>query len=193
VGQSSAPSVGVPQMTFTQQFANPTVPAARQDRQILWCEFCELKGCNATFLLDDEAAWIQHHAQHLQDRFPRRLMCWFCDHVPFVAAHPSHRSHNFVLRMQHIREHIFSDDRLTSEDMRPDFHIVKHLYEHGLLDDAMFKHAMAYDETPEVYRLSDDGPTSRAMGQFHDLEKERRELKKRRKQEAKQAARSGGK
>lgn len=207
VGQSTAPSVGVPHQTFLQQFPQPpttTTQTAGSDH--LWCEFSALLSCPATFRLDDEARWIDHHAAHLRDRFPRTLMCWFCDHVPFVAATSSFSSSsinrnnnaaaaaNFDLRMRHIRSHIFDDPRLTSEDTRPDFHVVQHLWEEGLLEEGAYRHAMAYDETPVNYRLPGSGSGTGAgvglnlerergpLGQYpgrkeyevHDLEKERR-------------------
>ena len=192
-GQSSAPSVGVPHQTFLQQFGGPAGHGPAHSDGELWCEFSALKNCHATFRLDDEAGWIQHHVRHLEDNFPRQLMCWFCDHVPFVANRQAEALANFEERMQHIKEHIFGDHRLTSDDTRPDFHVVKHLYRHGLLDDAMYNRAMAYDETPAAYRLPGSHSSSSAsplgpqqapppqdMRQYyHELERERREHRQR--------------
>ncbi|GAB1321119.1 SET domain-containing protein 3 [Madurella fahalii] len=137
---------------FVRQFCSNTIPAPPQAGQILWCEFSELMNCCAIFRPDDEAGWIQHHVRHLKDSFPLHLMCWFCDHVMFDAEHTAEGFANFERRMQHIREHIFKD-RLTSDDVRPDFHVITHLHRHGLLSDGMFKHAMSYQGTPERYRL----------------------------------------
>ncbi|KAK4135624.1 hypothetical protein BT67DRAFT_256281 [Trichocladium antarcticum] len=154
-GQSSVPSIGGPHLPFAQQFA--AGPAGHgtlaHGNAELWCEFSELKHCRETFRLDDGAGWIAHHARHLRDSFPARLMCWFCDHVPFVAARPAEAFANFEERMQHIQGHIFGDHRLTSEHTRPDFYVVRHLHRNGLLDDDTYRHAMAYDETPAIYRL----------------------------------------
>jgi hypothetical protein len=189
VGQSSAPSLGLgrPRLPFAGQYLNPVAGARRPD-QILWCEFARLKKCSVTFPLDDEAAWIQHHADHLRDIFPRQLMCWFCDHVPFVAQHPADGFANFEVRMQHVREHIFSDHRLTVRAMRRDLHMVTHLYRNGLLSAERYKAAMEYDETPVAYRLPGSQSSSssslaplgyqpatpRERGQYHDLSREDR-------------------
>ena len=179
VGQSSAPSSGYPPLSFAQQFAaGPLGPGPGAE---LWCEFSELMSCPATFRLDDQAGWIQHHVVHLGYRFPRQLMCWFCDDVPFVVGDPADAAANFYLRMQHIRQHII-DEHLTSEDVRPDFFVVTHLHAIGRLGDRMFKHAMSFDETPEQYRLRrpySPEPTLAAARrdnrvQIHDPESERR-------------------
>ncbi|KAL2021557.1 hypothetical protein VTK56DRAFT_7056 [Thermocarpiscus australiensis] len=194
VGQSSAPSVGFAGPTFEQQFV--AGPAALQgaDRSELWCEFSELKSCPARFRLDDEAGWIQHHIRHLRDRFPQQLMCWFCDHVRFIAEHPAEGFATFELRMQHIRGHILDDHRLSSEVMRPDFYVVEHLYQRGMLSESMYRHAMSFDETPEAYRLpgsytySSSSPSPwplgqpsapREKGECYDLEKENRAQRRR--------------
>jgi hypothetical protein len=139
---SSAPSVGVPQMTWIQQFGNPVPPPPRP-HQILWCEFSGLMGCQAIFGLDDEDGWIEHHAWHLNNPFPQRLMCWFCDDFKFVAENPADRHDNFVQRMQHVRGHILEEDRLTSEDIRPDFHMVQHLYACRLISKEKYDWAMS--------------------------------------------------
>jgi hypothetical protein len=187
VGQSSAPSRGGPRVPFAG-LPNPSTGPRRSD-EILWCEFARLKNCRATFPLDEEAAWIQHHVDHLRDLFPRQLMCWFCDHVPFVAQHPSHGFANFEERMLHVRGHIFDDPRFTIRAMRPDLHMVTHLYQNGLLSHERYKAAMEYDETPAACRLpgsqshsssSAQAPlgyqtvVARERGQYHDLVREER-------------------
>ncbi|KAK3371690.1 hypothetical protein B0T24DRAFT_333343 [Lasiosphaeria ovina] len=193
VGQSLAPTrsiAGHPHRTLVQQLAaGPDYAGHGQPQQqnsfVLWCEFCVLKGCQVTFRGDDEAGWIEHHARHLEDRFPARLMCWFCDHVPFVASQPAERRANFELRMQHIRAHIFDEYQL-SDHMRPDFFVIEHLHKHRLLDEETFRYAMQYNELPAEFRLPPEEPSllpsSRPLGQsqpydrgqFHDLEKENR-------------------
>ncbi|KAL2257221.1 hypothetical protein VTK26DRAFT_468 [Humicola hyalothermophila] len=231
VGQSTAPSVGIPWQTFLQQFPVPGGGSANSNPTAtgplhgggdhLWCEFSELQNCRAIFRLDEEEAWIDHHAQHLRDNFPPQLVCWFCDHVPFVATaarapsyYSSPRDHlaaaaaaaaaaNFELRMRHVRQHIFDDPRLTSEDCRPDFFMIEHLFQNGLLAEEDYMHAKAYNELPENFRLPGDssraqwpsssssrGPLGlhsssnggrewdrereRGCYQYHDLERERR-------------------
>ncbi|KAL2131254.1 hypothetical protein VTI74DRAFT_2381 [Chaetomium olivicolor] len=193
LGGHTAPSVGTPPLPFIEPFGvpghTPMLPG-----QILWCEFSQLLHCPATFRLDDIAGWIQHHIDHLGGRFPREFMCWFCDYYPFVATQPGERPMNFERRMQHVRNHIFDDYRLTYEDTRPDFFLIAHLHANGLLDDDTYSHAMSYNEAPAVYQCpgthSNSSPSSsrplghrsaasRECGQYYDLEKERRAERRR--------------
>ncbi|KAK3387216.1 hypothetical protein B0H63DRAFT_153182 [Podospora didyma] len=181
VGKTTAPPRSVALgRNLVQQIA--AGPAGGQDDFILWCEFCELKNCAQTFRGDDEAGWIAHHADHMGDNFPEQLMCWFCDHVPFVADRPTERRANFDLRMQHIRAHVF-DEYQAAQQMRPDFFVVEHLHKHGRLDEDTFMHAMGYNELPEALRLPDSDPEPpslfRDQVQFHDLERERRQDRRR--------------
>ncbi|KAK3315352.1 hypothetical protein B0H66DRAFT_342478 [Apodospora peruviana] len=195
VRSSVVPPRAAPHPSFAQQFNN--VPAEEPAPEthgdfMLWCELSELKGCNASFRGDDVNAWIYHHAHHLRDRFPGKLMCWFCDDVPFVADNPADRWANFCLRMEHIRGHIF-DEGLTPNHMRPDFHIIKHLGGHNELEEEVYTSAMAYDELPPGLRLP--GETCRPLGQPHyqapaedrdngqyiDLEREERRRRRREK------------
>ncbi|KAK4252037.1 hypothetical protein C7999DRAFT_27276 [Corynascus novoguineensis] len=155
--------------------------------QTLWCEFVELLGCTATFRLDEEVEWIQHHEDHLGNNFPRKLMCWFCDFVPFNAQHPKEAFANFEVRMQHIRGHILDDHRLTSEYMRPDFHLIQHLYRKRRLRQDRYRQAMGYSELPEEFQIPGDHPQShRALGQrpevyVDDLAKEDRRRRREKK------------
>ncbi|EAQ83986.1 hypothetical protein CHGG_10390 [Chaetomium globosum CBS 148.51] len=181
-----------PLRTFLQQFPTPGA-GPRSPGQTLWCEFFGLLECPATFGLDEEDEWIRHHVEHLENRFPQTLMCWFCDHVPFVAEDPRNAYANFVERMQHVRSHIVYD-YWTSASTRRDLHLVKHLHDDGVLNPDQFEVAMQYDETPESCRLTGDHsypPSSSSyqqpLGQsvrveFHDLKKEERERRRQQKQ-----------
>jgi len=182
-----------PPLTFVQQFHTPGTGPLRPG-QILWCEFFGLLECPARFRLDEEAEWIQHHVEHLGNRFPRTLMCWFCDHVPFEVKDHRNAFANFEERMQHVRGHIL-DDHWTSEHTRRDLRLVTHLHDHGILNPDQFKVAMEYDETPDLYRLTGDHsypPSSSSyqqpLGQavrveFHDLKKEERERRRQKQQQ----------
>lgn len=99
------------------------------------------------FREDEEDAWIEHHARHLRDRFPQQVACWFCDDVPFVSERRADRYTNFVWRMQHIHDHILNDKQ-TRNNMRPDFHIIQHLWEHELIDGEIFNRAINYSKLP---------------------------------------------
>jgi hypothetical protein len=180
-------------------------PPPRAD-QILWCEFSPFTACTATFSLADEAGWITHHVQHhLRDTFPAQLMCWFCDdHKPFVVTHAGDSGYaNFVERMLHVREHILGDHRLGAGEMRRDFHLVKHARVWGGLSEAGYRRAMAYDETPEAFRLPgttttgggmrgareeggrararwvEEGERERERALYYELEKEKRREERR--------------
>ncbi|KAM7208467.1 hypothetical protein V8F20_001148 [Naviculisporaceae sp. PSN 640] len=179
---SSRPTQNGHQPSFAQQFAHvpePT-PEAHGNAFMLWCEFCVLKNCDAMFRGDDEEGWIHHHINHLRDHYPRQLVCWFCDDVPFVAERTEDRYANFILRMQHIRGHIF-DEHQTRNHMRPDFHVIEHLRRHNLIDNDTFNHAMGYDELPPSLRLPGDDSqadgqpqASRDVGQYIVQEESRR-------------------
>ncbi|KAJ9165052.1 hypothetical protein NKR19_g866 [Coniochaeta hoffmannii] len=149
----------------------------------LWCELCVLRDCPVTFPIDQTQEWIEHHCRHLQEQYPSRLMCWFCDHVPFVSARDG-RYGNFRDRMEHIREHI-SSDYMRMDDMRPDFYMINHLGERGIIDAAMRDIALKFSELPAALRLPGSGahgdaqshdPQRRQPGRSlaFDLDRERR-------------------
>ncbi|KAL2160886.1 hypothetical protein VTH06DRAFT_1083 [Thermothelomyces fergusii] len=172
--RNSQPAVGLgPAQTQTLDTVSPG--------QTLWCEFRGLLGCDAIFRLDNEAEWIEHHVDHLQDTFPEKLMCWFCDDFHFDAARPAEAFANFVVRMQHVRQHIFDYD---SPRVRPDFHLVVHLYQNGTLDEARYEQAMSKTEVPPELRLPGGDSTSSLSSRqprnerdemlAHDLQKEER-------------------
>ncbi|KAK0639270.1 hypothetical protein B0T16DRAFT_462965 [Cercophora newfieldiana] len=176
--QSSVPSTAPARWTAYAGMSQ----AGGNDDFVLWCEFRQLKGCETTFRGDDEAAWIQHHIRHLRESLPNELVCWFCDdHPRFVAGGTSERQSNFEDRMEHVRRHILHDGYWTSDQMRPDFFMVSHMYQSGRLDKNMYDFAMAYTEVPESLRQPewDESRASKSGAVVHDLEKERRHHKKR--------------
>ncbi|KAK4189908.1 hypothetical protein QBC35DRAFT_124347 [Podospora australis] len=190
IGRSSAPSVGGHFQSFAQfAAAGPLAEQASQPQQQLWCEFQDLHNCNARFQLDEQRAWIEHHVEHLFNRYPRQSTCWFCNDPPFVADRPLDAYSKFVERMQHIHRHIIEDDGLTNESVRPDFHFLNHLHNEGLIDEETYRHAMNYDELPRSYQLpganaspsmaSHQRSDPRAQGQMHDLEREERRERRR--------------
>lgn len=182
VGQSTAPVSRAP--TYAGVVGN--VDGGNNDL-VLWCEFRELSACQNTFRYDDVAGWIDHHAQHLNNKFPAELVCWFCDdHPRFVAKRIEDRQYFFEARMEHIREHIRFGDVSESGATRPDFFMMSHLYKYGYLDRRTFEYVMKYNELPLSLQLPIDGKdwTSR-HGHAYDHEKEERQ---RRKQQGKKRA-----
>jgi len=173
---STAPSTAPP----SQWPAYEDMAPAGNDHFFLWCEFHQLKGCNAWFRGNDETAWIQHHINHLKGQFPKELVCWFCDEVPrFVATRDAERETNFWYRMQHIRQHIY--DHAPLDGMRPDFYMVEHMHKIRRIDERTYKDAVAYSELPERWRTPEWGDDSRTSSgaAYTDLEGERRRCRKR--------------
>ncbi|KAK0740567.1 hypothetical protein B0T18DRAFT_330546 [Schizothecium vesticola] len=178
-------------MTFTEQFPGQLGESATNGF-FFWCEFGELMGCDATFRGDDEAGWIRHHVQHLGVQFPRETICWFCDyHTPFVAHHKADRQATFEERMVHIAEHVRSD-YLSINEMRPDFHMLEHLFRHHLISDETYYDARQYTELPRELQHPDAGfahdmssaprHRGRAEGVVNNTEKEDRDhLRKKKK------------
>ncbi|KAK3903859.1 hypothetical protein C8A05DRAFT_32390 [Staphylotrichum tortipilum] len=194
-----------------------TTGTAHRPDEILWCEQIVQRPCGVTFPLDDLDGWIEHNLTHLPGRgtsdadFPSTMWCWFCNDIVFEPRNPGEGYACFVTRMEHIRQHIFDDPHLTSERMRPDFPMVKHLYAHRMLSEACYRAAMAYTEIPlpgEQQSLYSSASTSaRPLGQHrpiwpashrpagvkHDLAKEKRDEKRRAKKKAPASAGGGAK
>ncbi|KAK4456427.1 hypothetical protein QBC42DRAFT_61437 [Cladorrhinum samala] len=160
---SSAPSRG-PRRQPAEQFFNRTAPQPDSrpgHNYTLWCEFGDLVGCRATFRLDQETAWVDHHLEHLQDHCPTQLVCWFCDGGQFTANDAAGAYATFRERMEHIRQHIMQEPMLAVGNMRPDFNLVQHIRQSGLLPESMYQHAIKYDELPDQYRLPVSSSSSR--------------------------------
>ncbi|KAH8906986.1 hypothetical protein BR93DRAFT_968543 [Coniochaeta sp. PMI_546] len=164
--------------------APPLVPAPASHP--LWCELCVTKNCSAIFRIDQTREWIDHHCRHLRDRYPSQLVCWFCDHVPFVATGQTkgERYANFLDRMEHIREHISDEDR-TMDHMRPDFSMINHLADNHIIDEGMRRICLKYSEVPDALRLPDSSASGSTQanqaarrppgpGLAHDLDREKR-------------------
>ncbi|KAK3343722.1 hypothetical protein B0T25DRAFT_305259 [Lasiosphaeria hispida] len=184
VGGSTAPS-DHPRPRFEQQFTYP--PPGTDSSFELWCEFRDLLGCGETFRGNDKASWIQHHAEHLHDKIPAQLMCWFCDDHGFLAERTADRPYNFEQRMEHIHQHMSDDYPYpTLDTMRPDFYMIKHLHKHRLINDGTYNSIIAFTEVPPEYQLPDSDPRplgqakQREQGQCHDLQYEDRRRRRQR-------------
>jgi len=172
-GQSSSSEISsIPprhplQLSFVQTLnqTNPTLapPAALAEApppldysrsDILWCEFCVFMKCDRVYDFNEMTEWIEHHCRHMEDTFPAKLKCWFCDHVPFEAAHERDRLANFHKRMEHVCTHIFDDPHpLTAYDMRPDYYLIQHMRRKGLISGKLYNDAMQYTELPPALRI----------------------------------------
>lgn len=116
---------------------------------ILFCEFVGLDGCDVSFRRHEFWSWVEHiEEEHLRRWLPESCRCWFCDDVKFKASQNNgDRRNTFYQRMEHIHRHIVDDD-CTVEHMRPDFDILRHLYWHNLVDEAVYRWARQYEEGP---------------------------------------------
>ncbi|KAK2018820.1 hypothetical protein LZ32DRAFT_290713 [Colletotrichum eremochloae] len=116
-------------------------------RRMLYCEFQPWTGCQEQFQLDDVDAWIRHtDYEHLQDNFPAKCICWFCDDFVFSTKQCPDARYNFINRMKHIADHILDGDRF--EQRRPDFHYLDHLYTTGKIPRQAFEWAKDANEGP---------------------------------------------
>ncbi|KAI0142376.1 hypothetical protein F4776DRAFT_503703 [Hypoxylon sp. NC0597] len=175
---------------YYNMLPNPTPGTFR-----LPCEFVGLGSCDETFNYDETEAWIEHIiVNHLKDKLPSKAVCWFCDEYPFDAKAPQVRDRrlNFHNRMEHIRDHIVSEGK-TANDIRPDFHMLDHLRQHGLIPETTYHQVRRWHEPslpPEnmrhVYRRDYIPPERRVQQEFSnrvliDHSKEERQRKKERK------------
>lgn len=118
---------------------------------VLPCEFITLETCEVIFELDRTDAWIDHIiTRHLRNRLPARAICWFCDTWTYddtgINFHNNRRL-AFKYRMEHIRSHINAGK--TVNDIRPDFHMLDHLYNHKLISEVDFnRYRKRYHDLP---------------------------------------------
>ncbi|KAJ4414056.1 hypothetical protein N0V85_003317 [Neurospora sp. IMI 360204] len=163
---TTAPSRGPDHPTWVQQFAHGPQGSHNQGGD-LWCEFCVVADCGATFHLNEENAWITHHLTHLNHTLPSTLVCWFCDDYEFSVnerAPPDDRQRNFVDRMRHIHGHIQEDESLTVESMRPDFYMADHMFDNRLIDEDMWRAYKSYTELPRHYQIPGTYQNQRPLG-----------------------------
>ncbi|KAI1192988.1 hypothetical protein F5X97DRAFT_55643 [Nemania serpens] len=115
---------------------------------VLPCEFVGYTVCDQSFGLHDVDAWIDHIVSvHLRHKFPKTVVCWFCDDEVFDSKKGSRES-NFHRRMWHIHDHI-QQQGLTLANMRPDHHLNTHLWNKGLIDDSVYHAVRRYAEVSQ--------------------------------------------
>lgn len=114
------------------------------------CEFYAIGGCEAFFEYDDTEAWVEHIiVDHLQDKLPKRIDCWFCTSYAFSTKDPGVNGDlrlNFQRRMEHIRAHV--KDGKTANDMMPDFHMLDHLLKHDLISEGRYNEVRRWHGLP---------------------------------------------
>lgn len=168
------------------------------------CEFWGWSGCDVEFPLHASRPWIDHNKAHLQNKVPKVALCWFCDQC-FDLTEPSNGlGLGYEARMLHIRDHIIHEN-VNMSDIFPDFAFAAHLHMHRLITNEVYNHAMAWREAirlpngsfilvPNVSSIYDrtfipanrSAQQERAQQLVVDLDKERRAIRKERKQNSKQ-------
>ncbi|KAG8164421.1 hypothetical protein KVR01_006339 [Diaporthe batatas] len=147
-GASSAPS-----RTSHHTDVNSTINRQAAPNQVyeLPCELRDLTGCNVVFPGDDEHGWMDHVESHLGSTFPSKLRCWFCNDHYFDAKQTSNGDlrYNFTSRMQHIRYHIVHEG-FRPEQMLRDGHVVKHLFDHNLIDSRTYNSILTPSTVPPI-------------------------------------------
>lgn len=152
------------------------------------CEFQLYTACDVRFHGLEVRPWISHLNTHF-DRYlpPPKSLCIFCDNVSFESPSRSRRdlSETWTRRMMHILEHIRALEPL--ETSRPDFFVVKYLWENGLMDEQDYTSAIGYSERPEHFNHRDlvPRPLGTKSSKTQKMKEDKKaEKKERRSQEA---------
>ncbi|KAI0205485.1 hypothetical protein F4808DRAFT_234796 [Astrocystis sublimbata] len=113
------------------------------------CEFMSM-GCDVRFGLDDVDGWIEHVIfDHLKNKLPKKVACWFCDTWTFDYHNSGKdRRSNFDSRMWHIRDHILVDG-FGDHDIRPDHFFMEHLEKHEIVSQQAYYYTRRYSEIPQ--------------------------------------------
>ncbi|RGP76037.1 hypothetical protein FLONG3_5428 [Fusarium longipes] len=141
----------------------PPPPAFIQYQQIsvpsssLVCEFVRYTGCNATFDPNDEGGWIEHIVTfHLGNVFPAVCVCWFCDREFMASSYnQSDTEACYQKRMHHIAKHFRRG--VTERQIRPDFYLLDHLHNYGLINEETFQREKMHHEAPQMSGLHPAG------------------------------------
>jgi len=140
------------------------------------CPFA-IVGCKVSFHSDQSEHWYQHSLSHFgEHRPPKHALCVFCD-TPFNDDDPYAC---WRRRMAHTAGHHRADEQYE----KPDFSLLRYMWEKKLLRDEDYKSAIAITEKPNLEGLimsSNDLPQPQKRynreddGIQHDLRKERRQ------------------
>ncbi|KAF8856423.1 hypothetical protein BDZ45DRAFT_476350 [Acephala macrosclerotiorum] len=116
-------------------------------RYHLPCEFAFM-GCEVIFRPDEYESWVTHSFSHFERAGPPpKAICTFCDDDEAIFETNGDKVLNWRTRMYHVAEHF--ENGQTYEDLRPDFFVVEHMRENGLLSEEDFKFAMHITERPK--------------------------------------------
>jgi hypothetical protein len=148
------------------------------------CEFTFL-GCNVRFHPEHFEAWFQHSLSHFAHNGPPPYaICVFCDdeREGCFQSRNDRDLNYWRSRMIHIKGHYQGSDH----DLRPDHFVIDYMWTKGLISEEDYYSTMKYTERPQVDGLVTPGfevPEKRikremSLREPHDLEKEKRQIKK---------------
>ena len=132
------------------------------------CEFFFV-GCNLRFHPVHFEAWVSHTASHFDGSLPRKAICPFCDHADGIFRNNGDDMANWRQHMIHVAAHL--EELTPSKYIRPDFEVIEHMREHGLISKDDYAYALKGTERPycaNTYPLDYELPGMQ--------EKEQREL-----------------
>lgn len=149
------------------------------------CEFVFV-GCQLRFHPTDFEAWISHAASHLGGSFPTTVICTFCD-TDEASWSNGDAAMNWRERMLHIGSHL--ETFASSETIRPDYFVIEHMREHGLISGEDYDHALKGTERPHcayLYSLDYEPQDmemrrERALQQPHNMRSEDKQRRKEKK------------
>ncbi|CZS88039.1 hypothetical protein WAI453_000434 [Rhynchosporium graminicola] len=108
------------------------------------CEFGML-GCYVTFRPEEHEHWIAHSFSHfLRHSPPSKTVCTFCDDPQAYFQDPYDPYGSWRARMLHIGAH--HEQHGGAPGNRPDYFLMEHLHQCGLIDEGDFKANMSYTE-----------------------------------------------
>ena len=109
------------------------------------CEFF-FAGCNVRFHPTQFEEWISHTASHFRSSLPKIAICTFCDNDAAIFHSDGDDMMNWRNRMIHVAAHL--EDLTPSEHIRPDFWVVEHMWNHGLISEEDYADALKGTERP---------------------------------------------
>ncbi|KAG0646194.1 hypothetical protein D0Z07_8331 [Hyphodiscus hymeniophilus] len=128
--------------------------------------------------------WVSHSVSHLGNSLPQKAICTFCDDTDGVFESNGDTLLNWRERMLHIRSHL--QDLEPFEHIRPDYWVIKHMWENRLISREDFEHALKGTERPpceNLYPLDYERPEARLqkerdLQQPVDLAEEKKHMRK---------------
>lgn len=162
-----------PAITFTPQNYDYSYP----------CELSIL-GCQVSFDPPEKIHWMSHSIAHFNTYTPPlKSVCIFCDVIFRTQDDPRDC---WRKRLLHIASHYENLERF--EKPRPDYFLLDYLRKINLLGEEDYRYAIEFSERPPVEGLTDYGFQSfetrlkneRTERQEHDLQMERRQIRKER-------------